>query len=166
VPVSGCCFGDRSVGGALGRKLSPVLSRRAFLYRGNHRAHRFAAKLAQPAQSAPRQHGPVIHSHADRILCRQWQEPATVEGTPTVGFLGLASRRRGSDHHVRNVEASPHASTGGALTAFTAEGYRLLRARRVARSPLRKRLTNSSHARSGSEGMELIRRSSRRSTCP
>jgi hypothetical protein len=31
---------------------------------------------------------------------------------------------------------------------------------------LRKRLTNSSHLHSGSEGMGLIRRSSRRSTCP
>jgi uncharacterized membrane protein HdeD (DUF308 family) len=35
-------------------------------------AHRFAAKLAQPAQNAPCQHGPVIHSHADRVLRRQW----------------------------------------------------------------------------------------------
>jgi hypothetical protein len=41
-----------------------------------------------------------------------------VEGTPTAGFLGLANGSRDSDHHVRNVEASPDASAkfGGLRT--------------------------------------------------
>ena len=103
--------------GALGRELPTVFPRRAFLHRGNIWTYSFAARLAEPLQSAPRQHGTVIHSYADRILRRQWQAPPPVEGTTPVVFLGLAGRRRRSDHHLPDVEASSDASSSGRLIA-------------------------------------------------
>jgi len=90
----------------------------ALPHRGDHRARRFAAKLAQPAQSAPCQHGPVIHSHADRVLRRQWQEPTPVEGElPPWAFWVLPAAVGVPIIMYVMLRHPLHASTGGTLTA-------------------------------------------------
>jgi hypothetical protein len=50
-----------------------------------------------------------------------------VGGTTPVVFLGLAGRSRRDNHHLRNVEASPHASNSGRISPTCVDGCRMPR---------------------------------------
>ena len=105
VPGGGCRFSDRLVYGALGRELSPVHSRHSVLDCSDCRSVSYAAALAQLGQTAYCRHGPVIHCDADRILCGQRQEPATLERASSNCVLVVACCDRDTDSCASTDEA-------------------------------------------------------------